>query len=236
MARSSILALDISDENTHPQHAQMRKSLRAQAAFFIRHPSPLLIASLVVATGAFRLALGGFGLGDLLLAFAVMTWWPLQEWTFHKYLLHLRPIRVGRLRWDPMFARAHRAHHRQPWIVETTMLPVRVVLALIPITIATWIIAMPSLPLAFTGMASYAAMALLYEWTHYLTHSAYEPRSRYYRRIWKNHRLHHFKNERFWYAFTVPLVDRILNTDPGDGASRSETARTLGYDDDPLNG
>jgi hypothetical protein len=233
--RPSILALDISDESTHRHDAAMRKSLAAQAAFFIRHPSPLLIASLLLATAALRLALGAFSIFDLVLAAAVMIWWPLQEWIFHKYLLHLRPIRLGRLLIDPMFARAHRAHHRQPWIVETTMLPPRVVVALIPITISTFVIAMPSLPLAFTGMVSYAAMALLYEWTHYLTHSAYEPRSHYYRRIWRNHRLHHFKNERFWYAFTVPLVDRLMSTDPSD-AERSETARTLGYEDDPLNG
>ena len=209
----------------------MRRSLAAQAAFFFRHPSPLLIGSLVITTLATRIALGGFGWLDLLLAVAVGAYWPLQEWLFHKYLLHLRPMQAGKLRIDPMFARAHRAHHRQPWIVETTMLPTRVVLALIPITISTWVLVTPSIPLAFTGMVAYSAMALLYEWTHYLTHSAYEPRSRYYRRIWKNHRLHPFKNERFWYAFTVPLVDRVLGTDPGGEATKSETVRTLGVEE-----
>jgi hypothetical protein len=215
MARAGIFATDLSERSSHPQDARMRTSLVAQAAYFIRFPSPLLIASLLSSALVARLALAHFAFLDLILAAAVGIWWPFQEWLFHKYLLHAKPIQFMSLRYDPMFARAHRAHHRRPWIVETTMLPPGVVLALIPTTIFLWIAATPTLPLACTGVVAYSAMALLYEWTHYLTHSAYEPRSQYYRRIWTNHRSHHFKNPRLWFGFTVPLVDRVLHTDPG---------------------
>ena len=59
------------------------------------------------------------------------------------------------------------------------------------------------------------------------------PRLPYYRRIWKNHRLHHFKSEGHWFSFTVPYVDAWLGTEPAvDSVATSETARTVGVDDD----
>jgi len=118
-------------------------------------------------------------------------------------LLHRKPTKLLGHTLDPLFARAHRAHHRRPWIVEQTLLPVAVVLVLIPLQPLVWIL-WPSWHLGLTAGATYAASAVLYEWTHYLCHSHYVPRSDYYRRIWKNHRLHHFKNENHWFSFTVP--------------------------------
>ncbi len=81
----------------------------------------------------------------------------------------------------------------------------------------------------FIGAA--AASSLLYEWTHFLTHTRYVPRGRLYRRIWKHHRLHHFKHEGYWFAFTVPWIDGWLGTgpDPQD-VERSAHARSLGGD------
>lgn len=222
----------ISDDSTHHDGEQMRRSLGAQFAFFIRHPSPLLIGILILATFCVRLSLGGFGLVDLALAIGIAAYWPAQEWFLHKYFLHLKPRTIFGMKFDPHYARAHRAHHRQPWIVEYTFLPAKVVIALVPISIFAWVAITPTLPLAFTGIVAYGIMALLYEWTHYLTHSAYVPRSAYYRRIWKNHRLHHFKNEQFWYAFTVPAVDTFMKTDPDQASvEKSESVRTLGVEE-----
>jgi hypothetical protein len=68
----------------------------------------------------------------------------------------------------------------------------------------------------------------VYEWTHYLIHTAYRPRSRAYRRIWRNHRLHHFKNEHYWHGITNTVADRVLGTEPDQrDVPRSPTARTL---------
>ena len=38
-------------------------------------------------------------------------------------------------------------------------------------------------------------MVFVYEWIHFLIHTAYRPRTSVYKAIWRNHRLHHFKNE-----------------------------------------
>ncbi|HMC69660.1 MAG TPA: fatty acid hydroxylase family protein, partial [Mycobacteriales bacterium] len=67
-----------------------------------------------------------------------------------------------------------------------------------------------------------------YEWTHFLIHSTYVPRSRYYRYIWRAHRLHHYKNEKYWFGVTVHLADHVLRTFPQrDAVETSPTARTL---------
>ena len=72
------------------------------------------------------------------------------------------------------------------------------------------------------------ALGLCYEWTHFLIHTAYRPRSATYMRIWRNHRLHHFKNEHFWHGITNNLSDRVLGTNPDQrDVPKSETARTL---------
>ena len=66
------------------------------------------------------------------------------------------------------------------------------------------------------------------EWTHYLIHTAYVPRSRAYRAVWRNHRLHHFKNENYWHGITNTFADRALGALPDQrGVPRSRTARTL---------
>ena len=54
------------------------------------------------------------------------------------------------------------------------------------------------------------------------------PRSRYYRAVWRNHRLHHFKNEHYWHGITNNVSDRVLGTNPDQrSVQRSATARTL---------
>jgi hypothetical protein len=57
------------------------------------------------------------------------------------------------------------------------------------------------------------------------------PRSPLYRGIWRAHRLHHFRNERYWFGVTTHLGDRVLCTYPAkDAVPLSTTARTLGVD------
>jgi len=46
---------------------------------------------------------------------------------------------------------------------------------------------------------------------------------------WRNHRLHHFKNERYWFGVTSTVGDRVIGTLPDQSTvPRSPTARSLG--------
>ena len=58
------------------------------------------------------------------------------------------------------------------------------------------------------------AMFLRYEWLHYLIHTSYKPKSQWFRKLHKHHRLHHFKNENYWFGLSSTAADRILSSNP----------------------
>lgn len=83
-------------------------------------------------------------------------------------------------------------------------------------------------PLPWTAIVVHLALALHYEWIHFLIHTRVQPRLGYYQRLWRDHRLHHFKNERFWYGVTRLEGDRLLGTAPVPGTvSLSPPCRDL---------
>ena len=93
-----------------------------------------------------------------------------------------------------------------------------------------WLIT-PTLREGVTAMVTGYAMLLTYEWTHFLIHSTYRPKPRYYRYISRAHRLHHYRNERYWFGVTIHLGDHVLRTFPKrDEVAASPTARTLGVE------
>ena len=82
-------------------------------------------------------------------------------------------------------------------------------------------------PHAATYALGATAMTLTYEWTHFLIHTDVRPRTPVYRALWRHHRLHHFRNENYWYGVTGRLGDRVLGTLPGkNDVPVSPTART----------
>ena len=208
--------------------AESVRTLGECARVLFSRRGPRVIAGIAAATWAARLAAGGFGPLDAVAAGAALAVWPVQEWVAHKYLLHLEPRTVLGVRVDPYFARKHRDHHAAPRDVDGTLLPLRVILGAAPFTGAAWALLFGGHRAALTAMATYSTMALVYEWTHLLVHTGYLPSSAFAKRVRQNHRLHHWRNEGYWFAFTLPLVDRAMGTDP-DPASvpRSPTATDL---------
>ena len=85
--------------------------------------------------------------------------------------------------------------------------------------------ALDTLPVMRTGRLALGH----YEWVHLIVHTRYRPKGRYYRRLARNHRLHHFRNENYWLGITSNSGDRLLNTLPKHTTDvpLSDTARTL---------
>jgi len=205
--------------------------VRDAARVSCRYGSLRLLAIGLAGLAIARLAVGGFGLGDLLAAGAVAAAWPWLEWTLHVTLLHLRPFTIAGRRIDPEFARRHRAHHREPWRFELIFLPLWVHALTAPLSIALAFALAPSPALALSALVALFAMALQYEWVHFLVHTRVWPRRKAFQRLWRNHRLHHFKSERHWFGFTVVAVDRLMGTAPDPrSVPTSPTCRTLGVD------
>ncbi len=153
----------------------------------------------------------------------------MQEWLIHVFILHAKPRVVFGRTLDFQVPRAHRAHHRDPWNYQILFIPLRAFIYSLPLLVLLWLALMPTTALALTGIAGHLALALHYEWIHLLIHTRVQPRTAAYRRLWRNHRLHHFKNERYWFGVTRLGADRLLRTDPEpEAVTISKTARTLG--------
>jgi Fatty acid hydroxylase len=204
---------------------------------FLRQPSPpYLLAAVLIALGL-RLAQGAWSWRDAVVAVGLLALTPFVEWAIHVYLLHAPPVDIRGRRVEMLTAREHRAHHEAPGVLNGVLLPVYGVLVFLAmIASVNWLVSFalelvlggPRLAYATTGALASFAILTAYEWTHFLIHAPYKPRGRYFKAIWRNHRLHHFKNERYWFGVTSTIGDRVIGTLPDQRAvPRSATARSL---------
>ncbi|WP_101946878.1 sterol desaturase family protein [Mycobacterium sp. 3519A] len=200
---------------------------------FWKHPSPWMIGVVFVATLTARIVVGDWQVSDVLVPLVMVALFPFFEWIIHVFILHWRPKRVGRLTVDPLLAREHRAHHMEPRNVPLIFIPWKSLVSwVLPLTVAVALLAFPRLGMGLTYLVFIAAMGLVYEWTHYLIHSDYKPKTAVYRAVWRNHRNHHFKNEHYWFTVTSSgTADRVLGTYPDIATvATSPTAKNLHAD------
>jgi len=221
-------------------------SLGGAARAFARSSSGRVIVVATCLAAVVRLALGNWSFGDALAVLAVVVALGPVEWMIHRRLLHAEP---GSTLAELLGTRAaHERHHRDPddvdWLLLRRPNAIGSCLAIIaPVAAAVAGFSLISLSLVglspsvvsearaigatvgFTGLVA----LLHYEWVHLLVHSRYRPRSRYYTRLAKNHRLHHFRNERYWLGVTMDTGDRLARTLPADRSAvpLSETARSI---------
>ena len=210
-----------------------RPGLAEAARVFARYGSPRIIAALALATLAVRLPLGHWSLADLAVMGGILVAEPFVEWVIHVFLLHFKPRTLRGRRIDPLFARRHRMHHRNPRDIPLVFVPLPVLAGLLLVLFAIAWFAFPTRYLSLTAFATFTWFLFGYEWTHYLIHSPYVPRTPVFRAIWRAHILHHYKNEKYWFGVTSPIADHVLRTAPAkDRVETSPTARTLGVDDE----
>ena len=218
------------DERTR----RRRLTLGGAWAEFWRHPSPWLISVALVAAVVARVAVGGGSWWELAIPATLVALFPAIEWVVHVLVLHWRPRRIGPLQVDSLLAREHRAHHADPRDLPLVFIPWRALLWLLPSYVVVAWLALPSTSSTLTVLVSAYAVMAGYEWTHYLVHSDYKPRSRAYKHVWRNHRLHHYKNEHYWFTVTsAGTADRLFGTYPDPaGVASSPTVKALHATDD----
>ncbi|CAJ1582723.1 sterol desaturase family protein [[Mycobacterium] wendilense] len=204
-------------------------TLADAAREFVRHPTPWMIAATLAVAAVWRGSLGDWRPTDALVPLGLLVAFPFVEWCIHVVILHWRPRRFLGVTLDPLLARKHREHHVDPRAVGLIFIPWQALLWVLPGAVVVAVAAFPRIELAGTFLMSLSVFGLVYEWMHYLIHTDYKPKSKVYKAIWRNHRQHHFKNEKFWFTVTTAgTADRVLGTGPDPrSVPSSPTAKNL---------
>lgn len=198
---------------------------------FWKHPSPWMIGTTLLVALVARVVVGDWQWTDALLPALMVATFPFYEWVIHVVILHWRPRNIGRLKIDPLLSRKHRAHHADPRNAALVFIPWKALLWILPFSLvfAGALAELTRPGLGLTYLTCYAGMGIVYEWCHYLVHSDYKPKTRPYRAIYRDHRLHHYKNEHYWFTVTTSgTADRVFGTYPNPAdVSTSPTAKNL---------
>jgi hypothetical protein len=221
------------------QRAEL-KDLRACWREFFKHFSPRVVLAAAILALVARILVGRWSWHDALVPVVIVAIQPFVEWVIHRYLLHMPPFRLFDRRIELYGSVQHRRHHRSPSDLDRVLLkPIEVVSFIFQIAavaaaltwVAVWLIGGHFMPVWLTAVVLSYLGLFRYEASHFLIHTPYVPKTRLYRTIWRNHRLHHFKHEGYWMGITSNLGDRVLGTNPDQSTvPKSPTARTLGVE------
>ncbi|HVS68901.1 MAG TPA: sterol desaturase family protein [Mycobacteriales bacterium] len=171
--------------------------------------------------------MGRFRTADLGVAAGVLLAHPVAEWAVHVLVLHRRRVTAEGQVKESFSARTHRQHHEDPKDVDLVLLPVSVTAGLVGGALAA-AASVPDRRRGTTAAATGLLSLLAYEWMHFLIHAPYRPRGRWYRARWRAHRLHHYRNEHYWFGVVSTAADRMFRTSPErDAVPVSATALSL---------
>jgi hypothetical protein len=197
-------------------------TLNDALAEFVRHGSPQLLAGELGVLLAVRLLWPAWSVADVVVIAALVAFNPFSEWLIHVFILHC-PANGSRR--DRIAGYSHRRHHQDPRDLRFQFIHPTVILGGMPLNLL--IVLGFRRPSAVTAVVTVTALTLVYEWVHFLIHTDYAPRHHLYRRLHRAHRLHHFRNERYWLGVATRFGDRVLGTNPRkEDVEVSPTART----------
>lgn len=191
---------------------------------FLRHGS----------NGALVLAIAG-GAGAFLIQPAAFSWLGAaigavvffsSEYTTHRFLFHAKPSSVP---WVLRLQhRLHYDHHIDPPKLDLLFLPLWFVIPTAVLYFVLYAAIVRDVPLALALVYGSICALTFYEWTHYVAHVPFTPRTRLGRYMKKYHLWHHFKNERFWFGVTNPSMDYVFSSyRPVEAVPRSTTVREI---------
>lgn len=131
------------------------------------------------------------------------TW---VEYNVHRYVFHI----AGPESWKKRFQYVvHGVHHEFPKDKDRLAMP-----PLLSITIATTLLLLFRLimgDLAFSFMPGFLTGYAAYLSVHYMVH-AYPPPHNFFKALWVNHAVHHYKDGEMVFGVSSPLWDYIYGT------------------------
>lgn len=156
--------------------------------------------------------------------------YPLAWYLLHRFVLH--GAWMYKTPWlASLWKRVHYDHHRYPNDLSVLFGGLHTTLPTVLVLTGPVGWAIGGLSGALATIAAALAMTCFYEFMHCGQHLAFEPKSKFWKRIKKLHLAHHFHNEHGNYGITNFFWDRALGThyEEATQVPRSPTARNLGY-------
>ncbi|KAL1523078.1 hypothetical protein AB1Y20_018038 [Prymnesium parvum] len=182
------------------------RTARDALACFFSHATSRFIAGMLGLTVVARCFLGPPTAVDAIVAIATAIGWCFQEHLIHEKLLHSS---------EPWFGSdIHRWHHALPYYhvsLDGVGLAACWFAAVGAMAIALGHACAAPAP-ALTGLAVYTLFGGVYEAAHYIAHTRV-PLPRGLNNVRAHHMKHHLVDNAYWFAFTLPAIDRILGTD-----------------------
>lgn len=128
------------------------------------------------------------------------------EYNVHRYVFHMATYTKLRAKFQYV---AHGVHHEFPKDKDRLAMP-----PLLSVTIATILLLFFRLvlgDLAFSFLPGFLVGYSAYLSVHYIVH-AYQPPKNFFKVLWINHSMHHYKNGDIIFGVSSPLWDYVYGT------------------------
>ncbi len=213
-----------------PERLAVDATLGDHLRFFFHERVLRVMAAVPVAALLVRIAVGGWSWTDPAVLVLLLGLYPFFEWGIHVLVLHAKPKRVFGRTIELGATRNHRDHHARPTDPAMSVADSGRNMAQFSVGILLLAgVVSRSVTLTLDVFAFAWAGVLAYEWTHYLMHSAWKPRSAWFAKRRHLHLLHHYRSEHHWFGVVAHGADVVLRTSPAPrSVPRSPTARLLG--------
>lgn len=157
---------------------------------------------------------------DATIFFAIVMVWWVQEYFFHRVLLHSSQDWIGK--------NIHNEHHKKDYF-HVSIDPPALLLGWL---FAAHVLLKSFMPwhLCLTATVGYAIAGLFYEWSHYIVHTKVKApvispdkpfagvfsafAAKLFTQMRDNHIRHHRVDDSYWYAFSIPAMDDAFGTNP----------------------
>lgn len=200
---------------------------RVVKEFFLQHDIMIMFGIMIVFLIVLKEQLFT---GTAVLSFVLgVIFYTINEYVTHRFIFHLKPPKNPLLL--KLLKRLHYDHHVYPDDLQLLFLPVWYSLPLFVIWLCFLYFVTGNVTVVLSFGIGMIVMLLMYEWKHYIAHRPIRPFTPFGRWLKKQHLLHHYKNENYWFGVSNPFYDFLFGTyKEGKDVKTSETARNLEKD------
>lgn len=172
---------------------------------------PLVIWGMYIPILSYVIYLGatkyGFGTTRIILTFlGGAFFWTLFEYVAHRFLFHLVSDKPSMQKFAYIL---HGNHHHFPRDKQRLFMPPVPSLILSSIIFGTTYLIIGST--AFMFFPGFMIGYLMYGTMHYAIH-AWNPPFKWMKPLWRNHHLHHYKNEHNGFGVSTTIWDHVFGT------------------------